>query len=250
MRRLSWIFLLAGAAAYGQAAPTAEQASAIATRCAQVRQTIRALEAAKAAVPADLQTARQACQPIASVGPDTAQQRILAAGATLDKLNLTSAVLFARMEQASAGLTGLPRFYVLPDLAKQAFNLGKTQDAQQYARELLQMASRYTNDWNYGNAIYYGYFVLGRMALADGNLTLAGQYLMNAASTPGSPQLNSFGPNMTLARELLEKRQFAVVGQFLTQCKTFWRMDRGNLDAWSEAVRRGEIPDFQANLNY
>jgi hypothetical protein len=243
MRRPLWTLpLLAVAVAWGQAALTPEQVRSTGLRCVQVGQTIQAIEAAKAPVPADLQTARQAC--------DAAERKQADAGATLDRLSLTSLELFTRMEQAASRLTGLPRFYVLAGLARNAFDLAKPEKARLYARELLQMASQYPDDWNYGNAIYYGYFVLGRVALEDGNLALAGQYLMNAASTPGSPQLNSFGPNMTLAKELLEKGQFAVVGQFLTQCKTFWKMDRGNLDTWIGLVQHGKIPAFGANLNY
>ena len=243
MSSLLWTLpLLAGAAVWGQPAPAPEQVRSTGLRCVQVAQTIQAIEAAKAPVPADLQTARQACDP--------AQRKQADAGATLDRLGLTSLELFTRMEQAASHLAGQPRFYVLAALAKYAFDLGKPDKARQYARELLQMASQYPDDWNYGNAIYYGYFVLGRLALDEGNLALAGQYLMNAASTPGSPQLNSFGPNMTLAKELLEKGQFAVVGQFLTQCKTFWKMDHGNLDAWIGQVQHGGVPAFGANLNY
>ncbi len=240
MKRALWALpLLAGAAAYGQPAPSAEQMQSTQLRCIQVGQTIQVIAAAKAPVPADLETARQACEP---KRPDAA--------ATLDRLNLTSLELFTRMEQAGSRLAGLPRFHVLAGLARSAFDLGKAEKARQYARELLQMAAEYPDDWNYGNAIYYGYFVLGRAALEDGNVALAGQYLMNAASTPGSAQLNSAGPDMTLAKELLAKGQFAVVGQFLTQCKSFWKTDRGNLDTWIGLVRHGEIPSFSANLDY
>ena len=34
------------------------------------------------------------------------------------------------------------------------------------------------NNWNYGNAVYYGNFVLGRIALRQDNVQLAGQYLL------------------------------------------------------------------------
>ena len=67
---------------------------------------------------------------------------------------------------------------------------------------------------------------------------------MAAGATPGSPQLNSFGPNMTLAKELLEKGQSEVVLQYLALCKKFWKMDRGQLDEWSATIRGGGIPDF------
>ncbi len=250
MRFPLWMLLLSGATAGGQPAMTTEQIRSIGIRCGQVEQTAQAIAAARTPIPAELQTAVAACKPAPGAGPEQELQRLAAAGATLDRLNLTPAALFDRMEQAASSMTGPPRFHVLAPLAKFAFALDKPEKAQRYARELLQMASQYPNDWNYGNAIYDGYSVLGLVALDDGNVTLAGQYLMNAATTPGSPQLDSFGPNMTLARELLLRGQFAVVGAFLEQCRSFWKIDHGNLDAWTESVRRGKIPDFKANLDY
>jgi len=152
------------------------------------------------------------------------------------------------LEKKTAGLDGKALFYKLPELAKRAFNAGDINKAEGYSRALLQMASQYPGDWNYGNAVYYGNFVLGRIAVQQGNLVQAGQYLLAAGATPGSPQLNSFGPNMTLAQELLAKGQSDVVLQYFALCKNFWKMDRGKLDEWSATVRGGGVPDLSSNL--
>ncbi len=136
------------------------------------------------------------------------------------------------------------------NLAKAAFDAGEFAKAQSYANELLQMAPAYPKDWNYGNAIYFGYFVLGRVALQQGNISLAEQYLLNSASTPGSPQLNSFGPNTTLAKELLEKGRTTAVLQYFALCANFWKLRGTRLDDWAKTVRAGGIPDFRANLRY
>ncbi len=251
MRLPSWMLVLAvGAAAYGQPQLTPELIRSAGLRCHQLNQAIQAIQASKSAVPTDLQTAAEACKLPPGYDYQQAQQKLGQASAALDRLRLTPEAVFDATAQAAAGLTGKPRFYLLAPLAKSACDLGKWEKARQYARELLQFASDYPEDWNYGNAIYYGYFVLGRVAVEEGNLPLAGQYLRNASTTPGSPQLNTFGPNMTLALELLERRQFAVVADFLEQCKTFWKMDQGKLEQWAALVRRGEIPDFGANLDY
>jgi len=154
------------------------------------------------------------------------------------------------MEAWAAALSGAPRFHALTALGKVAFEADEIGKAQTYARELLAVAAEYPKDWDYGNAIYYGYFLLGRVALRQGNVSLATHYLLNAATTPGSPQLNSFGPNVTLAKELLEKGQAPAVLQYFVLCKNFWKMDRGRLEEWSAAVRAGETPNFAANLNY
>ncbi len=156
----------------------------------------------------------------------------------------------AALEKATAGLSGEKLEYALPDLAKRAFDTGETAKAADYAKQLLKMASDYRNDWNYGNAIFYGNFVLGRVALQQGDTARAGQYLLASAATPGSPQLDSFGPNMTLAKELLEKGQKDVVLQYFEACKKFWTDDYGKLDNWIATARNSEIPDFGANLRY
>jgi hypothetical protein len=59
-------------------------------------------------------------------------------------------------------------------------------------------------NWNYGNAIQDGNFVLGRIAVHEYRITDAKEFLKQAGDTPGSPQLDSFGPNMSLAKDMLE----------------------------------------------
>jgi hypothetical protein len=160
---------------------------------------------------------------------------------------LSGLACFGQGQEAPAGLK---RFYALAKLAKAAVNAGELSQAQAYANELLQLAPQYPKDWNYGNAIYYGYLVLGRVALRQGNLPLAEQDLLNAAGTPGSPQLNSFGPNTTLAKELLEKGRTTTVLQYFALCGKFWKVHGDRLEQWSAAVKAGQMPDFGANLLY
>ena len=96
------------------------------------------------------------------------------------------------MDASVSHLGGLERFYRLIALAKAAFDAGEMDKAATYGHELLDMASQYPSDWNYGNAIYFGNWVLGRVALRQGDAAQAGTYLLSAAATPGSPQLHSF----------------------------------------------------------
>ena len=41
---------------------------------------------------------------------------------------------------------------------------------------------------------------------------------------PGSPQLNSFGPIMSLAEELLEQGEPDTVLEFFAECRKFWKL--------------------------
>lgn len=142
------------------------------------------------------------------------------------------------------------RFYALRAAAKESFVAGKIQDAQNYAQELMALFPKYKGNWNYGNAIQDANLVLGRIAVREGNIEAGKKHLIAAGKSPGSPQMDSFGPNMTLAKDLLEKGEKDVVLEYFELCRRFWRMDRGKLDQWSREVRRGRIPDFGANLLY
>ena len=59
---------------------------------------------------------------------------------------------------------------------------------------------------------------------------------MLSASTPGSPQLNSFGPGMALAQALLDRGERAVVLSFLERTRAFWSMGDDLLAAWEARI--------------
>lgn len=88
--------------------------------------------------------------------------------------------------------------------------------------ELLEIAPHYSSNWNYGNAIYRGHEILGQIALREGNIAQARKELLAAGKTPGSPQLNSFGPDLTLARLLLEEGESEAVLAFADDIARFW----------------------------
>ena len=142
------------------------------------------------------------------------------------------------------------RFYALNDAAKESFTLGKMDDARRYADELLVLGPKFSDNWNYGNAIQDGNLVLGRLAVRDDRIDDAKRYLLAAGNSPGSPQMNSFGPNMSLAKDLLAKGERDAVLDYFDRCRKFWSLDWGKLDTWSEDVRAGKAPDFGANLVY
>ena len=154
------------------------------------------------------------------------------------------------VEEFRAAPDDLHRFYALDEAAKASFEIGKTEEARAYAQQALELASRFRSDWNYGNAIHDGHMVLGRAALRGGDVEAAKRELLEAGKTPGSPQLNSFGPNMSLAKDLLERKEADTVVAYFDLCRKFWKMEDGNLSRWSVLAKGGEMPDFGANLVY
>ena len=142
------------------------------------------------------------------------------------------------------------RFYALNRAAKNALQAGKVQEAEALANELAHLAPKYTNDWNYGNAIQDANQVLGRIALSKGDVAEAKKRLLASADIKGSPQMNSFGPNMQLAKALLEKGERDVVLDYFQLCSKFWKMGADRLAAWTASVKKGDIPKFGPNLMY
>lgn len=142
------------------------------------------------------------------------------------------------------------RFYALNDAAKESFAAGKIEDAGKYAQELLTLLPKFESNWNYGNAVQDANLVLGRIAVREGRIEEAKRFLIEAGKSSGSPQMDSFGPNMSLAKDLLEQGERDSVVEYFELCRTFWEMDRGKLDKWTQEVKAGKIPHFGANLVY
>ncbi len=108
----------------------------------------------------------------------------------------------------------------------------------------------YKNNWNYGNAIHVINIAKGRMALDSRKINEAKFYLIQAAETNGSPTLNSFGPDLFLAKKLLEENEKLVVVKYLNLCKKFWRSGQGRIEKWKKDIRNNQTPNFDEHLLY
>ncbi len=137
----------------------------------------------------------------------------------------------------------------LSQLTTSAFEAGEVNKAQIWALESLSQGSTNKADPSLADSIHHGHIVLGRIALLSGDLAEARQQLIQAGQTSGSPVLGSFGPNMILAKELLEKGERDAVLQYFQECANFWK-NQSKLDEWTATVKAGGIPSFGANLVY
>ena len=144
--------------------------------------------------------------------------------------------------------TDQDRFYALPSAAIAAYYLERFDLAAELATEALDRAPSYVSDWNYGNAIHWGHTVLGLLALRAGDLKRATEELHSAGATRGSPQLDTFGPSMRLAKDLLHAQRPDEVLAYLGQCRKFWKMGAPWLDVWEPKIRAGSVPNFFMHL--
>ena len=139
------------------------------------------------------------------------------------------------------------RFYALGQAAKQSFAAGKVEDAKKYAQELMTLLPSFRQNSEYGNAAHDANLTLGRIAVREGRMDDAKRHLIESVRTPGARQMD-YGPNMSLAKDLLEKGERQAVLDYFAVCRKFWNY--GRLDEWSQQVKEGKIPDFGANLAY
>ncbi|MCA9093933.1 MAG: hypothetical protein KDA68_10630 [Planctomycetaceae bacterium] len=152
---------------------------------------------------------------------------------------------FRQLESAYGLSDPIGKDALLSDLAKTAFAAGLMHEAKKWAEETLENDS---DGWNRGNRFHHGNLILGRIALAEGNVDEAKSRLLLAGRTEGSPQLDTFGPNMQLAKELLERGEKEVVLEYFDLCNKFWVSPRRNLEQWIEDVKSNRIPNFGGNL--
>lgn len=121
----------------------------------------------------------------------------------------------------------LYRFYNLESLIRESwYKKGDYGQAEALAMEYLELAEQFKSDWNYGNAIHFSHLTIGLIRLREGEVEKAGEHLLAAGKTPGSPQLDSYGPRLTLARELLLRGEKRVVLQYLDMVANFWTKEK------------------------
>jgi len=137
--------------------------------------------------------------------------------------------------------------FLLPRIALDAGEHGK---AGFHAQQLLDRSALFREIGLEGDAVHCGHLVLGRLALAGGDVGAAKVHLLASAVPEGSGALSSFGPNLSLARDLLAHGETAVVLRYLGHCRRFWDSGVDDLKNWTEQIEQGQIPDFGANLVY
>jgi hypothetical protein len=138
----------------------------------------------------------------------------------------------------------LKRFYSLDDLIKSAYEANNLSSAANLANEYLDLANAYRCNWNYGNAVHDANRYLGLISLKNGDHSAAVAYLLKSGKSSGSPQLNSFGPDLDLANALLQAGHVEPVKLYLRDIKIFWRMENGQVSEWLDSIDKGERPSL------
>lgn len=139
----------------------------------------------------------------------------------------------------------MERTSLLGDLADAAFRAERYDEARAHATSALQSEP---GPFSKESETHQANIILGRLALVEDDVALAGHHLLEAGRVEGSAPLGSFGPNMGLAAELLERGEKEVVLEYFELCSRFWASEK--LADWAALVEGGRMPDFGANLIY
>lgn len=140
--------------------------------------------------------------------------------------------------------------WLLPDIARLAWRMQQYDRLNKVVEQMEAALKNESGEWFAGNLFYWINISKGLLAMHSGDRKAAGVFLLNACETPGSPQLNSFGPSMILADLLLKEGEKEIVLEFLEKTKKFWSPRFQKADAWAKEIREGRTPDFGANLRY
>ena len=159
----------------------------------------------------------------------------------------SSTVLALEQLQRAYELAGsdFERAHLQRSLATAAFEAERYDDAETYATAMLDNLH---DGSNVGSQRHHANIVLGQLALVEDDVERAKYHLLEAAKISGSRPLSSFGPNMRLAADLLQRGEKDVVLAYFELCSNFWPKDK--LKDWAALVEAGRTPDFGANLVY
>jgi hypothetical protein len=85
---------------------------------------------------------------------------------------------------------------------------------------------------------------LGRVSLRRGDVAAACRSLLDAGDTVSDPVTSSYGPRLSLAKELLAAGENEVVLTFLKKRAERRKVRQGEIESWIEAIESGQIPDW------
>jgi hypothetical protein len=111
--------------------------------------------------------------------------------------------------------------------------------AAQYAQEALDVP----DPVHHADAIFSGNTVMGNLALSQGDVEAAKQFLLLSGNTPGPERMEGQTPDWSLARALLARGERETVCEFLHELK-FLSADK-LIEQWCAAIRDGKTPEFE-----
>lgn len=130
--------------------------------------------------------------------------------------------------------------------AQTAYNSGDFAKLRGILTEWQSVALTELGGIGYALAVHMNHNYLGLMHFAEGDITGAKSELLKAGKAPSSIVLSITGPNMLLAKKILELGDREVVFQYLKYCRGFWSLPFRwyYVPSWKKEIAQGRVPDF------
>lgn len=115
-------------------------------------------------------------------------------------------------------------------------------EAQAQAQTLLELHRTHPHDDIYKSWLHESHQTIGRLALKNGNQRLALEQLQRSLQVPRTPQLQTVGPRIMLANELLEKGEKKRVLEYLDAVEKVWNIPSAmdQLKKWRAEIFAGK----------
>jgi len=123
------------------------------------------------------------------------------------------------------------------EVATAEFAAGDDASAERDARAMAD-APQNPNEYNLGQTL------LGRLAIARGDVGEGKQRLLASLKPPEKFKNPVFEPNMTLAQDVYDAGDKDAVLEFLEASRTVWKNDRGRLDRMISFVKQAPSADL------
>ena len=120
-----------------------------------------------------------------------------------------------------------------------SLKLGDDEYANKLAEKMLAENTGKAG-WNFGNVVHDANRTLAEIAFRKGDIDEASKRLIEAGKSPGSPQLNSFGPTFPLVPKLWSKGRKEPVLEYLRGISKFYEPEK--VKGWIKQLERGSLP--------
>lgn len=120
-------------------------------------------------------------------------------------------------------------------------------EARSQALYLIERHESQPKNELYIFGLHDSHITIGRLFLRDGNLEKAKEALTQSLRVPTTPALQTLGPRMTLAADLLAQKEKQAVMNYLDQAEKIWTQNdtaKKKISIWRQEIAAGKIPLF------
>lgn len=139
------------------------------------------------------------------------------------------------------------RIGFLAQAAKLALDAGQLDKADGFAKDLRTLAEPESNMLQ-SVSVHAAHILLGRVALQGTHDLVTAKAELLAAARVAPAAIQKFGPNMSLARDLLAAGERATVLEYVNSFHDLSPEAMDKLNRWAKLIQSGAIPDFGANI--